>query len=185
VPKPAESDRSLTFLEQHGFTEIKELVIRRRECDTGLAERRLFPSVPLVVDRLRQAGCRMGMVTGSSRNSLERVLTEDQAQWFDVIITADDVVRGKPHPEPFLLAARALKIEPEKCIVIENAPFGIEAARSAGCAAAAIFCTTLSKEDLGWANWIVKDHEELEVLLLGDTPQDAAEKMSLVSGDSR
>ena len=177
-----------TIFDRHNVSidddRIKELVIRRREYDAGLAERRLFPSVPRVVDRLRQAGCRMGIVTGSSRNSLERVLTEDQARWFDVIITADDVVRGKPHPEPFLLAARALKIEPEKCIVIENAPFGVDAARSAGCAAAAI-CTTLSKEDLGRANWIVKDHEELEVLLLRDTPQDAAEKMSLVSGDSR
>ncbi len=82
------------------------------------------------------------------------------------------------------MPTRALKIEPEKCIVIENAPFGIEAARAAGCAVAAI-CTTLSKEDLGQANWIVKDHEELEVLLFGNMLQDAAEKMSAVSGDSR
>ena len=124
------------------------------------------------------------MVTGSSRKSLERVLTEAQARWFDVVITADDVLRVKPDPEPFLLATHALKLEPEKCIVIENAPFGIEAARAAGCAVAAI-CTTLSKEDLGQANWIVKDHEELEVLLLGDTRQDVNEEISSVSGDSR
>jgi beta-phosphoglucomutase len=163
---------------------IKELVVRRREHDTGLAERKLFPSVPWLVHRLRQAGCRVGMVTGSSRKSLERVLTEAQARWFDVIITADDVLRGKPDPEPFLLATRALKIEPEKCIVIENAPFGIEAARAAGCAVAAI-CSTLPKADLHQANWIVNDHEELEVLLFGNMAQDAAEKMSSVSGDSR
>ena len=65
-----------------------------------------------------------------------------------------------------------------------TAPFGIEAARSAACSVAAI-CTTLSNEDLGQANWIVSDHEELVVLLLGDTPQDTAEKMSSVFGDSR
>ena len=118
------------------------------------------------------------------RDELERVLTEAQARWFDVIITADDALRGKPDPEPFLLATRALKMEPEKCIVIENAPFGIEAARNAGCAVPAI-CTTLSKEYLVRANWIVKDHEELEVLLLGDTRQDADEEISSVSGDSR
>jgi beta-phosphoglucomutase len=162
---------------------IKELVVRRREYDAGLAERKLFPSVPRLVRRLRNAACRMGVVTGSSRNSLERVLTQDQVPWFDAIITADDAVRGKPDPEPFLLAVRALKIEPEKCIVIENAPFGIEAARSAGCSVAAL-CTTLPEEDLRRANWIVKDHEELEVLLLRDTPLDA-EKMSSVFGDSR
>jgi HAD superfamily hydrolase (TIGR01509 family) len=161
---------------------IRELVVRRREYDAGLAERKLFPSVPQLLHRLRQAGCRVGMVTGSSRKSLERVLTEAQARGFDVIITADDVLRGKPDPEPFLLATRTLRIEPEKCIVIENAPFGIEAARAAGCAVAAI-CTTLPKADLGQANWIVKDHEELEVLLFGNMLQDGAEKM--VFGDSR
>jgi beta-phosphoglucomutase len=163
---------------------IEELVVRRREYDAGLAERKIFPSIPRLVHRLQEAGYGVGMVTGSSRKSLERVLTEAQARWFDVIITADDALRGKPDPEPFLLATRALKIEPEKCIVIENAPFGIEAARNAGCAVAAI-CTTLSKEYLVRANWIVKDHEELEVLLLGDTRQDADEEISSVSGDSR
>lgn len=163
---------------------IKELVVRRREYDAGLAERRLFPSVPRLVQRLQQAGRRVGMATGSSRKSLERVLTEAQARWFDVIITADVVLRGKPDPEPFLLATHALKVEPEKCIVIENAPFGIEAARAAGCAVVAI-CTTLSKEDLDRADWIVNDHEELEVLLFGNMLQDAAEKMSSTSGDWR
>ena len=77
---------------------IGDLVIRRREYDAGLAERRLFRSVPRLVQRLRQVGCRLGMVTGSSRNSLVRVLTEEQARWFDVIITADDALRGKPRP---------------------------------------------------------------------------------------
>ncbi len=163
---------------------IRELVVRRREYDAGLAERKLFPSVPRLVHQLRQGGCRVGIVTGSSRKSLERVLTEEQARWFDVIITADDALRGKPDPEPFLLGTRALKIEAEKCIVIENAPFGIESARNAGCAVAAI-CTTLSKEYLGLANWIVKDHEELEALLWGDTEPDANEEISSVSGDSR
>ena len=61
---------------------------------------------------------------------------------------------------------------------------GIEAARTAGCAVAA-GCTTLSKEDLGRANRMVNDNRELEVLLFGAMPQDAAEKMSAVSGDSR
>ncbi len=163
---------------------IEELVVRRREYDARLAERRLFPPVPRLVQRLRQAGCRVGMVTGSSRKSLERVLTEAQARWFDVIITADDARRGKSDPEPFLLATRALKIKPEQSIVIENAPFGIEAARAAGCSVAAI-CTTLPKADLEQADWIVKDHDELEALLFGNVAQDTAESVSSVSGDSR
>jgi hypothetical protein len=46
-------------------------------------------------------------------------------------------------------------------------------------------CTTLPEADLDQAKWIVKDHEELEVLLFGNMVQDAAEKMSFVSGDWR
>ena len=91
---------------------IKELVARRREYDATPAKRKLFSAVPRLVRRLTESGCRIGMVTGSSRKSLERVLTADQARWFDVIITADDVAHGKPAPAPFLCAARALNIEP-------------------------------------------------------------------------
>jgi len=107
------------------------------------------------------------MVTGSSKKSVKRVLTEDHALCFDVMITADDVQRAKPDPEPCLLAAHALKVDPKKCLVIENAPFGIEAALSAGCSVVAI-CTTLSAEDLSSAHWIVKNHDELETLLFGE-----------------
>jgi sugar-phosphatase len=86
------------------------------------------------------------------------------------MITADDVKRPKPDPEPFLLAARALKVDPTKCLVIENAPFGIEAARSAGRSVVAI-CTTLPAGDLSRAHWIVKNHDELEALLFGEYEQ--------------
>jgi sugar-phosphatase len=50
----------------------------------------------------------------------------------DVFVTADDITRGKPHPEPYLKAAEKLGAEPDQCLVIEDAPAGIEAARAAG-----------------------------------------------------
>lgn len=50
----------------------------------------------------------------------------------EVVVTADDVTRGKPDPEPFLLAASKLGVEPRRCIVLEDAPSGIAAARAAG-----------------------------------------------------
>lgn len=51
----------------------------------------------------------------------------------DVIITADDVSRGKPDPEGYLKASATLGFAPQDCLVFEDAPAGIEAARSAGC----------------------------------------------------
>jgi sugar-phosphatase len=52
----------------------------------------------------------------------------------DVLITSEDVVRGKPFPDPYLLAAQRLGVSPERCAVFEDAPAGIEAARAAGVA---------------------------------------------------
>ncbi|WP_298321889.1 HAD-IA family hydrolase [Haloactinopolyspora sp.] len=49
-----------------------------------------------------------------------------------VLVTADDVTRGKPDPEPFLLGATRLDVDPRGCVVVEDAPSGIAAARAAG-----------------------------------------------------
>ena len=59
-----------------------------------------------------------------------------------VVVTASDVIRGKPHPEPFLLAAARLGVDPADCLVVEDAPGGLEAGRAAGCATLAVSTTT-------------------------------------------
>jgi sugar-phosphatase len=59
-----------------------------------------------------------------------------------VLVTADDVARGKPAPDPFLEAARRLGVDPRRCLVVEDAPAGLEAARAAGCFTLAVVTTT-------------------------------------------
>lgn len=59
-----------------------------------------------------------------------------------VVVTVDDVERGKPAPDPYLAAARALGFAPERCLVVEDAPAGLTAARAAGCATLALTTTT-------------------------------------------
>ncbi|MCM3502784.1 HAD-IA family hydrolase [Microbacterium sp. P26] len=63
-----------------------------------------------------------------------------------VFVTVDDVVNGKPDPEPFLLAAERLGFSPDRCLVVEDAPAGIAAARAAGCAVVALTGTTAEEE---------------------------------------
>lgn len=63
-----------------------------------------------------------------------------------VFVTVDDVVNGKPNPEPFLLAAERLGVDPARCLVVEDAPAGIAAARAAGCAVLALTGTTAEEE---------------------------------------
>jgi sugar-phosphatase len=58
------------------------------------------------------------------------------------LVTADDVTRGKPDPEPFLLAAELLGVEPGRCLVLEDAPAGLAAGRAAGAACIAVATTT-------------------------------------------
>lgn len=55
-----------------------------------------------------------------------------------VTVTADDVTRGKPDPEPFRLGAERLGLDPARCLVVEDAPAGLTAARAAGCATLAV-----------------------------------------------
>jgi HAD superfamily hydrolase (TIGR01509 family) len=54
--------------------------------------------------------------------------------WFDAVVCAEDYERGKPHPDPFLLAAKLMGVPPTECIVFEDSPTGIEAAKAAGMA---------------------------------------------------
>jgi beta-phosphoglucomutase family hydrolase len=68
--------------------------------------------------------------------------------FFDAIVGAHDVARGKPHPDLFLLAAERLGVDPAACLVFEDAPHGIEAARRAGMPAVAI-ATMLPAHELG------------------------------------
>ena len=58
-----------------------------------------------------------------------------------VLVTADDVTNGKPHPEPYLKGAELLGVEPAQCLVIEDAPAGIQAAHAAGMKAIALAST--------------------------------------------
>ena len=56
----------------------------------------------------------------------------DVSDWFDEVVTAEDVTEGKPAPEIFLRAAKLLGVSPLKCLVLEDAPPGILAAQRAG-----------------------------------------------------
>lgn len=64
----------------------------------------------------------------------------------EVLVTVDDVQHGKPAPDPFLAAARGLGVDPEQCLVVEDAPQGLIAARAAGCATLAVVTTTAREE---------------------------------------
>lgn len=81
----------------------------------------------------------MAIATGGTRMVIEKTLQSvGISDWFDEVVTADDVPEGKPAPDIFLKAAELLGVAPEKCLVLEDAPAGILAAQRAGMQVVAI-----------------------------------------------
>jgi len=75
----------------------------------------------------------MAVASGGSRLVVEKTLRQvGISDWFDEVVTADDVEEGKPAPDVFLKAAQLLDVEPARCLVLEDAPSGILAAQRAG-----------------------------------------------------
>ncbi|ANB05399.1 phosphatase [Streptomyces ambofaciens] len=81
------------------------------------------------------------------------------------LVAADDITRGKPDPEPYLLGARALGVDPAACVVFEDAPAGLQAGRAAGMTTVAL-ATTHRADELD-ADLVVPDLSALSVLVTG------------------
>lgn len=81
----------------------------------------------------------MAIATGGSRYVIEKTLKAvGISDWFDEVVTADDVAEGKPSPDVFLRAAKLMGVEPTRCLALEDAPAGILAAQRAGMQVVAI-----------------------------------------------
>ena len=80
----------------------------------------------------------------------------------DILVTGDDVTHGKPDPEPYLLAAERMGDAPDRCVVIEDAPAGIEAAHAAGMRVIAL-ATTHARQELPQAEAVVEHLSALQI----------------------
>jgi sugar-phosphatase len=80
------------------------------------------------------------------------------------LVTARDVQRGKPSPDPYLMGARILGVPPVECVVIEDSPSGVRAGKAAGARVVALRTTATDAElQEAGADWIVKDCAELSI----------------------
>jgi sugar-phosphatase len=95
-------------------------------------------TIPLAISRVKAAGIEMP----------------------DHSVTFNDVKLGKPHPEPFIVGAKRIGLEPNQCWVIEDAPAGVKSGKSAGCTVAAVL-TSHVKEQLNEADHFLNHLDEL------------------------
>lgn len=106
---------------------------------------------------------RWAIATSGTRGVAENRIRLTGLPMPQVLVTANDVRCGKPHPEPYLLAASQLAVEPRHCIVVEDAPAGIQAARSAGMRVIAV-ASTHARAELGQATLITGQLKDLQVV---------------------
>jgi beta-phosphoglucomutase family hydrolase len=92
-----------------------------------------LPGALVLLRLLRERGLKLALVSSTPRANIDLVLSSlGLESAFDIVIGEEDVKRGKPDPEGFLLAAERLGAAPDECVVIEDAPAGVEAAKRGG-----------------------------------------------------
>lgn len=141
--------------------EVADLVRAEETCRDGITP---IPGAPALLAALPPA--RWAVVTSAWRRLADLRLRAAGLPYPRVLITAEDVVRGKPDPEGYHRAAATLGIAPADCVVIEDAPAGLAAAHAAGMRAVAV-STTWGHDQLE-AEWHADDLTALRLLSKDD-----------------
>lgn len=120
--------------EQHGLTIDVEAFTRRKVAlyMEHIQQVSVFPAMWELVRRCH-GKVPMGIGTGSPRNQAESILKSTGLDaYIQVVVSADDVVNHKPHPDTFLQVAEQLGVNPANCLVFEDTQIGLQAGRAAG-----------------------------------------------------
>lgn len=140
------------------------LTILRRPLDPS-------PGVVTLLEALREASVPLALASSSKRNWIAATLHSlGVADYFPIVVSGDDVARGKPDPEIFLLTARKLGLPPEQCVVIEDSPHGVTAASRAGMRTIAVRTPYTAHLPLPEADLIVDSLVGLDLAALDSAP---------------
>ena len=112
-----------------------------------------MPGLLELLGEIDRRGLRKAVASSGVRRYVEAVLrVNGLLDRFSVIITGDQVAHGKPAPDVFLAAARALHVEPQQCLVLEDAPAAVQAAKAAGMMCIAVPDQGMAQLDLSQAD---------------------------------
>jgi HAD superfamily hydrolase (TIGR01509 family) len=124
-----------------------------------------MPGAQALLHEVTSAGVPAGLVSSSLRVVVDAVLDAVGREPFAVTISADDVARTKPYPDPYLAAATALGVDPRDCVVLEDSATGAAAGRAAGCVVVAV--PSVAPVDPAGVDAVVGSLTELDLARLG------------------
>lgn len=140
----------------------------KEEMIENIEDIRVLPGALELLQKL-EGDYKIALATSSRPYAAITFLKEfDMEKYFGAIVTGDQVDHSKPHPEIFLLAAKRLGISPEECLVVEDALYGVDAAKAAGMKVVAVSTGACSREELdgGDADAVIDSLEEFDFDIL-------------------
>lgn len=173
--KYAGSGGKITFTKVFGERGVKGDVERciedKRKIYDALLQKediKLVPGIKEFCERIKAKGLKRIIATGNRKESTQYILRKTGlAEYFPDIVTISEVGRGKPFPDVFLKAAEKLVLKPEECVVLEDSPNGIEAAKAAGIRSIGLATGEVPEKLLSvGASAVVKDYFEITDKLL-------------------
>lgn len=132
---PSVSIMNTLMKEQNLEFDAAAAALEKQKLYASLAEggTKTIPQVMATAIEARKRGIPCAIATGGSRLQVEPAMKSSGVfDFFEVVVTCDDVTDGKPHPATFLRAAELLNVDPRLCVGFEDAPMGMEAIRRAG-----------------------------------------------------
>lgn len=148
-------DPQMSDVEVARIALLKEEKYRRFVRTKGLT---LLPGAQDWLQQLKADGWRQALGTSAPQGNIAAAFDVLSIEsFFDAVMSSEQVKAGKPAPDVFLVAAEKMQIDPENCVVVEDAPAGIEAARRAGMKSVGVLTT---HEELK-ADWVFRSLEDL------------------------
>lgn len=146
--------------------EAKKALLKKADYFRDIIESHGIQTVPYatrLLKKLKQHNLKLALATSSRSQKMNYVLKlTELLQYFDVIVTGDEVTRSKPAPDVFIKAVEKLNLPVSQCVVIEDAASGVKAAKNAGLKCIAI-TTTHSADLLHEADLVISSFEELDL----------------------
>jgi beta-phosphoglucomutase len=125
-----------------------------------------FTGAVRLLNAIKKGNFKLGLVSSTPRENIDLVLSELNLEgMFDCIVFGQEVSESKPSPQIYLLAARGLEVTPNDCLVIEDSPLGVKAAKTAGMKCLAI-ANTHPRQKLQEADKVADSVEDVDLITL-------------------